>query len=367
MLALLFIWLSLLGLSFAPPPNLVPGVWTNIGPPQVKFTNDPNHPVFTQGVTLDPNNPDILYLGVDSYDVVNGGLYKTTDRGSTWTRIGLGKFYENKNYTLLDEPIRIRVNPKNSMELYIADGVRGGSEGFYVSTDGGKTLSMPLGFYNWQLTVGVPDVYDVAADPANFSHVLLAFHNPWRKTGAGVAESFDGGDTWLSHVPPPNSNWYAGMSIAFLGNSHTWLLGSQGEGYWRTADSGTTWVQVSTTNIQHGGGNIYKTRSGILYASGSPRNLRSNDNGLTWTPIGPSNGYNAIFGDGNLLYTGQCFGPTPFITAPESDGVTWTNYNAQQFIQGPFEMAFDESNRILYSGSWTAGLWALRVNSAPFP
>jgi len=342
------------------PPNLVPGVWTNIGPSQVNFTNDKVHPVFTQGITLDPNNPDILYLGVCSYDVERAGLFKTIDRGTSWLRIGGGKFYNNK--TFLDEPIRVRVNPKNSLQLYIADGVRGDTEGFFASVDGGKTAVLPQGFSDWQQTIGIFDVYDVAADPANFSHVLLSFHNPWRNgIGAGVAESLDGGNTWISHFPPPGSNWYAGMSIAFLGDSSTWLLGSQDNGYWRTADSGKTWKQVTTTNIQHGGGNLYKSKSGVLYASGSPRNLRSTDNGLTWTPVGPSNGYNAIFGDGNLIYTAQCFGPTPFITSPESDGETWSNYNTQQFIQGPFEMTYDAVNKILYSGSWTAGLWALRV------
>jgi len=341
------------------PPNLPPGVWTNISPAGIDFHAGGDSPIFTQGITLDPNNPDILYLSVCSYDSSKGGLYKTTDRGSTWTKIGKGKYFQNT--TLMDEPIRVRVNPQNSLHLYVADGVRGNTEGFWVSTDGGMNFVQPTGFYNWQLTIGVIDVYDVAADPANFNHLLLSFHNPWRTTGAGVAESPDGGQTWITHYPPPGSNWYAGMSIAFLGNSTTWLLGSQGQGYWRTADAGNTWKQVSTTNIQHGGGNIYRTKAGVLFASGSPTNLKSTDNGITWTSVGSSNGYNAIFGDGNLLYTAQCFGPAPFLTSPETDGVTWTKFNTQEFAQGPFEMTYDATNKILYSGSWVAGLWALKV------
>jgi len=269
---------------------------------------------------------------------------------------------------MIDESIRVRINSKNSQELYIADGVRGNSMGFWLSTDGGLNLVQPEGFNKWQLAVGVIDVYDVAPDPANFNHLLLSFHNPWRTTGAGVAESFDRGDTWVSHYPPPGSNWYAGMSIAFLGNSNTWLLGSQGQGYWRTADSGTTWKQVSTVNIQHGGGNIYRTKSGVLYASGNPANLKSTDNGVTWTSIGQGfYGYNSIFGDGSLLYTAQCFSPPAYIgnstfkTSPENDGQTWTLYNNQVFEQCPFEMTFDAGNKILYSASWTVGLLALKV------
>jgi len=263
----------------------------------------------------------------------------------------------------MDEPIRVRINPKNSQQIYVADGVRGNSMGFWVSTDGGQNFVMPTGFFNWQLTVGVPDVYDVAADPTNFNHLLLSFHNPWRTTGAGVAESFDGGQTWISHFPPPASNWYAGMSIVFLSNSTSWLLGSQDRGYWRTPDAGNTWKQVSTTNIQHGGGNIYRTKSGILYASGTPTLIKSTDDGVTWTSVGPSTGYgfSAILGDGNLLYTAHWFGPTTFITSPESDGVTWSKFNEQQFTYGPFEMAYDPVNKILYSGSLLIGLWALKI------
>jgi len=239
--------------------------------------------------------------------------------------------------------------------------------GFWVSTDGGENLIMPDGFYKWQLSVGVNDVYDVAADPENFDHLLISFHNPWRTTGAGVAESFDRGNTWVTHYPPPGSNWYAGMSIVFLGNSNTWLLGSQGQGYWRTADSGTTWKQVSTVNIQHGGGNIYRTKSGILYASGNPSNLKSTDNGMTWTSVEQGFfGYNAIWGDGKLLYTAQCFSPPAYIgnstfkTSPENDGTTWTLLNEQVFEQCPFEMAYDDANKILYSASWTVGLLAMK-------
>jgi len=357
----LLILVLCLGFSAAAPPNLPPGVWTNISPAGIDFHSDGPAPIFTQGITIDPNNPDILYLSVSSFDASKGGLFKSTDRGSTWTQTGKGKYFQNT--TLLDEPIRVRVNPQNSQHLYVADGVRGNCEGFWVSTDGGQNLVQPIGFYNWQMTTGGPDVYDLAADPANFNHLLLSFHNPWRNTGAGVAESFDGGLTWVSHFPPPGSSWSAGMSIAFLGNSTTWLLGSQGQGYWRTADSGTTWKQVSTTNIQHGGGNIYRTKAGVLYASGTPANLKSTDNGLTWTQVGPNNGYgfNSIFGDGNLLYTGHWYGPTTFLTSPETDGVTWTKFNDQQFAYGPFEMAYDAVNKILYSGSWFVGLWALKV------
>jgi hypothetical protein len=121
---------------------------------------------------------------------------------------------------------------------------------------------------------------------------------------------------------------------------------------------------VCDAGIQHGGGSIYYTKTGILYASGADRCLRSTDNGATFAPIGPSGGFNAIWGDGAKLYTMKCFGPLPYQTASEADGATWTDFNTQQFSQGPFEMAVDETNRILYTASWTAGMWALKLPPA---
>jgi hypothetical protein len=43
--------------------------------------------------------------------------------------------------------------------------------------------------------------------------------------------------------------------------------------------------------------------------------------------------------------------------------MTWTPYNggAQKFTDGPFEMAFDAANGILYSANWGNGILALKV------
>jgi len=206
------------------------------------------------------------------------------------------------------------------------------------------------------------DVYDVAADPTDFNHVLVSFHSTY---SSAVLESKDGGDTWTPHAVPGVG---AGNSINFLyapdlgiGDTQTWLLGTQGAAQWRTSDGGQTWTKVTDNGIQHGGGTIYYTKAGALFASGNPHNLRSNDNGKTWTTINDSNGYTAIFGDGTNLYTEKIFGPAPFITSLETDGTKWTDFGTQQFVQGPFEMGIDPVNRVLYTASWNAGMWAIKL------
>ena len=119
--------------SRADGPDLTPGVWKNITPAGVTMT--PTNHVFCQGVTLDPAHPSTIYLCVCAYDVEKGGLFKTTDGGATWARIGK-----------LDEPLHLAVDPKDSKHLYCVDGVRGATEGFWVSNDGGDTWTSPPGF-----------------------------------------------------------------------------------------------------------------------------------------------------------------------------------------------------------------------------
>jgi len=337
-------------------PTLVPGTWKNISPPGVPF--DANATAFTQGMTIDPCNPATIYVGVF---VQNGGLYRSIDAGATWTELGA-----------FDRPVNIRVDPNDPQHLYVGDGVGGSTNGFWVSHDGGQTWAMPDGFKAAAKIVSDYDVYHVEPDPADFNHVLVSFHFYWQNgtwTGAlsGVFESFDGGDHFIIHQPNQGWEGAGGYNVFFLynpalniGNNKTWLYGTQGKGYWRTTDAGTTWTKVSDVSMDHGGGQLYYTKSGVLYASGSPSILRSADNGATWTKIGPYNAFLSVIGDGTHLYTGG-HGGGHFLTAKESDDATWTDFNSQTFFEGPFEMALDSSNGILYSGNIRHGMWALKI------
>ncbi len=356
-------------------PSLTAGTWANIGPTGVPFGGG-NSATFTQGIAMDPCNASTLYLCVDGFDTAasKAGLYKSTDAGSSWNLVGA---ISSSTATNLDEPIRVRIDPKNSQHLYVVDGVRGNSEGFWVSCDGGNTFYTPDGFANLQTTQGLfqLDTYDAAVDPTDFNHVLVTSHSAWGwtdtkwNTASGVLESKDGGNTWTAHAPSASS-WGTGHAIAFLynpalniGDANTWLLSTQGGTRYRTTDAGNTWTEVSSAGgIEHGGGTIYYDSKGVLYASGYPSNQRSTDNGVTWTAIGSgSSGFTAILGDGTTLYTAPTFGPTAFYTSPESDGTNFTAFNSQMFDQGPFELVYDSANKILYSGTWQAGMWALKV------
>ena len=345
-------------------PALTAGVWKNITPAGVTMTAD-NH-VFCQGMAIDPAHPSTLYLCVCAYEVSKGGLYKTTDGGSTWAKIGN-----------LDEPIHLVVDPHDTNHLYCVDGVRGATQGFWTSTDGGKSWTLPPGFESaTSKPVGTRDLYSIAVDPSDFKHVLVSFHSPWGgSNNCGILESEDGGQKWIVRQPPSGSANGYGMAVFFLfdpvtgqGNKDTWLFTTQAGGFYRTTDRGVTWSQVYKLQMTHGGDQLYRTKTGILYAGAYQYPVRSADNGASWQPLTKGlvySWYIGICGDGKHLYTACTNSKEPFFTSPENDGLTWTAYRggAQRFSAAPFEMHFDAANRIMYSASWSDGLLALKVNA----
>jgi hypothetical protein len=352
-----------------PPPALTTGRWVNLSPPGL-YRPDGSVPSYgCMDIHVLPCDPFTLYLTTDIE-----GLWKSTDGGASWHPIG--------NLPSPISPGVVQIDPKNPRSLYYGGGVRGASLGFWVSTDGGDTWAQPPAFVaqaNNSVGGWSNDVYVVQSDPADFRHVLVTFHSPWEfGPAAGVLESKDGGGTWIRHGPLtalalPDGGVAAlgaGHSVFFLGSPGTWLLGTQGHGHWRTTDSGATWTQVSAVNMQHGGARPFYSRAGVLYVPALGTILRSTDNGLTFAPVGPQtqDGYYDVVGDGNLLYAqpgntgGNTTGPKPYVTSMEADGVTWASFNDQTFYDGPYRMAFDPVNRIVYTANWNSGVWALKVN-----
>jgi hypothetical protein len=83
-------------------PDLVPGVWKDITPPVPGYAQT----FGSASLELSPIDPNVIYVPIDTL-----GLWKTTDRGANWQRLGLRTTY-------LDSPFQVRVHPadaKNSL------------------------------------------------------------------------------------------------------------------------------------------------------------------------------------------------------------------------------------------------------------
>ncbi len=153
-------------------------------------------------MAIAPSNPSIFYLGtgepMHARSAAHGnGLWKSTDAGKTWTRIGLEKsFFIPK----------VAVDSKNPDIVYVAaegklyDNEMDCERGLFKSTDGGKTWA------NVFLAAGVKDrgVADFVLDPGNSDVVIAAayktFRRAWtyidRQPGNNLYKSLDGGKTW---------------------------------------------------------------------------------------------------------------------------------------------------------------------------
>lgn len=149
-------------------------------------------------VTMDPNNPNVIWVGTgennNQRSVAYGdGIYKSTDGGKSWEHMGL------KNSEHIG---KIIVHPENSDIVYVAAigplWSKGGDRGLYKTEDGGKT-------WNAILTVDEhTGVNDIVIDPRD-PNVLYASTLQRRRhvytyvgggPGSGMHKSVDGGVTW---------------------------------------------------------------------------------------------------------------------------------------------------------------------------
>lgn len=149
-------------------------------------------------IAIDQSKPETIWVGTGESNMRNSvsvglGLYKTTDAGRNWTRVGL----ENSEHIS-----KIIIHPNDPNTLYVAVPGKLWSDsadrGLYKTTDGGKTWEKIL--YTNEKT----GCADVIMDPRN-PDVLLASMWQFRRTpysfvsggpGSALFKSTDGGKNW---------------------------------------------------------------------------------------------------------------------------------------------------------------------------
>jgi len=151
-------------------------------------------------IAVAPSNPDVVYVGSGEADMrsditYGDGMYKSTDAGKTWSRIGL---------TDTRQIARIAVSATDPNTLFVAalgHSYGPNSErGVYRSSDGGQTWQRVL--YKGENTGAI----DVEIDPNDANTVIAALWQtrrpPWNVyppsngPGGGLYISHDGGTTW---------------------------------------------------------------------------------------------------------------------------------------------------------------------------
>jgi photosystem II stability/assembly factor-like uncharacterized protein len=150
-------------------------------------------------IAVAPSNPSILYVGTGAGIIrpdlaVGDGMYRSNDAGKSWTHLGLR---ESQMIAWVE------VDPKNPERLFVAAlGHPYGpnaERGIFRSTDGGASFQKVL--YKDEYTSG----NDVRIDPTDPNIVYAALWQQQQQfiegrdfsgPGGGIFKSTDGGTTW---------------------------------------------------------------------------------------------------------------------------------------------------------------------------
>ena len=197
------------------------GYWTSLGPSDFTWGNGWNGGVGRINcIAFHPTNSSIFWVGAPA-----GGLWKTTNGGTSWTPLTDGMPSIGVS--------GIAIDYTNTNILYILSG----------DGDGGDTRSV------------------------------------------GVLKSSDGGDTWVAtDMTYTALDDVRGYKLLMHPTNHLILFAVMTNGIWKTTNGGTTWTQVKTGSFRD-----IEFKPGdptVVYASGNSTEFwKSTDTGGTWTEI----------------------------------------------------------------------------------
>ena len=283
-------------------------------------------------VVVDPKDSNVVWLGTGENKSQRSahfgdGVYKSTDAGKTWARVGL-EHSEHIGAILID--------PRNSNTVWIASQgplfSAGGERGVYKTTDGGKSWTRVLhvnddtGFTSLAFEPGRPDVV-YAGTYQRRRHVgQMIGGGP----DGGIFKTTNGGSSWTkltrglpkddvgriavatdprapkrvyalidAKIPPPAGRGGQPAGAAEEQEQKTPEAAAKIDerGFYLSEDSGATWKRQSN---YRGGGPAYYSELFVdpferdTIWSINTRMEKSTDLGKTWKPLGWDTGQGAF-------------------------------------------------------------------------
>ncbi len=208
-------------------------------------------------VAVADSDPQMIYVGTgDAGDGPRGpsgspgdGVYKSVDGGRTWAHVGLD---DTRNIS------KILIDPHDPNIVFVAAlGHAFGpnpDRGIFRSLDGGQTWDKVL--YKDDASAAV----DIALDPQNSKTLLAALCQEIRSPGhfsstgpgSGIYRSDDGGSTWLElsgHGLPDGPLGKIAIAISGGDSSRAYALieAPGGGGVYRSPDAGDSWELVNSS------------------------------------------------------------------------------------------------------------------------
>lgn len=217
-------------------------------------------------------NPALYYVGT-----AHGGLWKTTNNGATWT----AQFQDQGLISVGD----VQISQTNPDLVWVGAGESNNRQstswggGVYKSTDGGSTFQfMGLGDSR--------HIHDIVIDPNNNDVVMVAATGPLFGPGGdrGVYKTTDGGRTWR-HVLRVDESTGANdlvmsptnprilFATTYQRQRNAWGMngGGPGSGIWRSTDGGDTWTRLTGNGLPGGplgriAVDVFKRSGNFVYA-----------------------------------------------------------------------------------------------------
>jgi len=258
-------------------------------------------PAFTSGrvcsIAVDPTDHSRYFVGVAS-----GGVWKTTNAGTTWLPV-----FDNEGSYSIGTVV---LDPKNPLTVWVGSGENNSQrsvsygDGVYRSDDGGRT---------WK-NVGLKAserIGRIAIDPRNSDTVYVAAQGPlWGPGGdRGLFKTADGGKTWKNIlsisentgvtdvvIDPNNPDTLYAASYQRRRHVWTFINGGPESAIHKSTDAGATWTKLRAglPNVEMGriGLAISPVDTDVLYATieaadGRGGIFRSSDRGGSWERRNP--------------------------------------------------------------------------------
>ena len=205
------------------------------------------------------SDPDIVWVGTGTLSYWGEGVFKSTDGGESWTQMGL----ENSLFVA-----RIQIHPEDPDIVYVAatgdedaDNFQGG---VFKTTDGGVSWTKTLGGDS-DAPVGAAEIKMHPTDPD------ILYATTWDRTdgeGSGIYKTTNGGDSWtrLAGGLPTGKLQRIGIDI-FRSNPDILVAsvlvpdsgGDRGvrNTVWRSENAGESWQRIDSEDFNLRGSNRF--------------------------------------------------------------------------------------------------------------
>ena len=250
--------------NWSTDPMLKRFVWRGIGPASMGGRID--------DIAAVESNPYIFYVGF-----ATGGVWKTTNNGTTFQPV-----FDTYSTASIGD---IAIAPSNPNIVWVGTGESNNrqsssfGDGIYKSTDAGKTFTR-MGLENSQT------IARIVIDPKNPNTVYVAVlgHLFGPNKERGVYKTTDGGKSWnnvkfidedtgFTDIVMDQSDSKTLYAASYQRRRTSWGFngGGPGSGLWKTTDAGKNWTKLQGSGFPEGvlgriGIDVSRSNPKVIYA-----------------------------------------------------------------------------------------------------